>query len=585
MTAERTRSRMWMPLLRLSRNTTTKRHAHRFGLERSMMAGTHGAKLAELTGSIQEWFHSPRFADTQRSYSAELIASKRGSLPVHEHSYANLQARKLRKLLLDAQDTHQPVMTMGALDPVQQSQMAHHLPVVYVSGWAASSTFVPGTHEVGPDLADYPYHTVPTAVQRLVKAQQLHERKEWDRQCLEQGKGQPPVDHLKPIIADGDNGHGGLSTVMKLAKAFGEAGVAAVHFEDQLVGGKKCGHQAGKVLVPTCEHLSRLRAARMQWDIMGLETLLIARTDAESAKLISSDHDPRDHRYILGIQSPLDTPPIKPLAEEIILAEERGASADEINEIEKRWTESVELITFDQAVERAFERHGVPSHKYAEYVKEVHAKELSHRASSVLAREMMIASATDGKQVPHTLGWNAQLARTREGYYRFTGGLDAAINRALKSAPLADLVWIETKEPNVQIAKTISTRIHHHFPKKNLVYNLSPSFNWSSHGFSDQDLKSFVWELSRLGFNLQLISLAGLHSTATMTAQLARRFKQDGMLGYVETIQAVEKAIGCDVLTHQKWSGSEYIDRILSAVAAGSVATAATGADSTEKTF
>ncbi|PLW19181.1 hypothetical protein PCANC_09965 [Puccinia coronata f. sp. avenae] len=168
---------------------------------------THGAKLAVLTGSIQEWFDSPRFADTQRSYSAELIATKRGSLPGHEHSYANLQARKLHKLLLDAQDTHQPVMTMGALDPVQQSQMAHHLPVVYVSGWAASSTFVPGTHEVGPDLAGYPYHTVPAAVQRRVKAQQLHKRKEWDRQCLERGKGQAPVDYLKPIIADGDNSH------------------------------------------------------------------------------------------------------------------------------------------------------------------------------------------------------------------------------------------------------------------------------------------------------------------------------------------------------------------------------------------
>lgn len=319
---------------------------------RSVMTGTQADKLAELTRSIQDWFDSPRFANTQRSYSAELIATKRGSLPVHQDSYANLQARRLRQLLAQAKETQQPIMTMGALDPVQQSQMAHHLPIVYVSGWAASSTFVPGTHEVGPDLADYPYHTVPTAVQRLVKAQQLHERKEWDRQFSKSATAREPVEYLKPIIADGDNGHGGLSTVMKLAKAFGEAGVAGVHFEDQLVGGKKCGHQAGKVLVPTCEHLSRLTAARMQWDIMGLETLLIGRTDAESAKLISSDHDPRDHPFILGIQSHPQKPHTIPLAEEIIIAEERGASADEINEIEKRWTESVELITFDQGIFR-----------------------------------------------------------------------------------------------------------------------------------------------------------------------------------------------------------------------------------------
>ncbi|EFP80154.2 isocitrate lyase [Puccinia graminis f. sp. tritici CRL 75-36-700-3] len=577
---DRTR-RVTMPLSRLSRSASKTKLFYQ--PIRPIMTGTHADKLGQLTRSIQDWFDSPRFSNTQRSYSAELIATKRGSLPVHQDCYANLQARKLRKLLTDAQQTHQPVLTMGALDPVQQSQMAHHLPVVYVSGWAASSTFVPGTHEVGPDLADYPYHTVPTAVQRLVKAQQLHERKEWDAQCSETDMGREPVDYLKPIIADGDNGHGGLSTVMKLAKAFGEAGVAGVHFEDQLVGGKKCGHQAGKVLVPTCEHLSRLRAARMQWDIMGLETLLIGRTDAESAKLISSDHDPRDHRFILGIETSARTLK-KALAEEIILAEERGASGEEINEMEKKWTDSVELITFDQAVGRAFERHQIPSSKYAEYLKEVEAKELSHQASSRLAIEM-ISTSTNGKQTPEKIGWNSQLARTREGYYRFNGCLQAAVNRALKFSPVADLVWIETKEPDLQKAQSIAAQIHHQFPNQNLVYNLSPSFNWSHHGFSDEDLKGFVWDLSRVGFNLQLISLAGLHSTATMTAQLAKRFKEDGMLGYVQSIQQVEKQIGCDVLKHQKWSGSEYIDRILSAVSAGSSATAATGADSTEKTF
>ncbi|KNZ58771.1 isocitrate lyase [Puccinia sorghi] len=454
------------------------------------MTGTQADKLAELTRSIQDWFDSPRFANTQRSYSAELIATKRGSLPVHQDSYANLQARKLRQLLAQAKETQQPVMTMGALDPVQQSQMAHHLPIVYVSGWAASSTFVPGTHEVGPDLADYPYHTVPTAVQRLVKAQQLHERKEWDRQFSKSATAREPVEYLKPIIADGDNGHGGLSTVMKLAKAFGEAGVAGVHFEDQLVGGKKCGHQAGKVLVPTCEHLSRLTAARMQWDIMGLETLLIGRTDAESAKLISSDHDPRDHPFILGIQSHPQKPHTIPLAEEIIIAEERGASADEINEIEKRWTES---LSDEHLKNIKCPRINIPN---------------TCRRSSDL------------------IGWSAQSARTREGYYRFNGCLQAAVNRALKFSPLSDLVWIETKEPNLRIAQSISSQILHHFPTqftvffffffwggggvdvicRNLVYNLSPSFNWSAHGFSEQALKSFVWDLSGLGFNLQLIS-------------------------------------------------------------------------------
>ncbi|KAI9627108.1 hypothetical protein KEM48_010017 [Puccinia striiformis f. sp. tritici PST-130] len=179
-------------------------------LKRGMSTQSH-TKLPEITRSIQEWFDSPRFTNVQRSYSAELIATKRGSLSIHQDSYANHQARKLWRLLGEAQETKEPIMTMGALDPVQQSQMAHYLPVVYVSGWAASSTFVPGTNEVGPDLADYPYHTVPSAVARLVKAQQLHDRKEWDAYFTTDPKEDDHpkmMDYLKPIIADGDNGHG-----------------------------------------------------------------------------------------------------------------------------------------------------------------------------------------------------------------------------------------------------------------------------------------------------------------------------------------------------------------------------------------
>lgn len=133
---------------------------------------------------------------------------------------------------------------------------------------------------------------------------------------------------------------------MKLAKVFGESGVSAVHLEDQLHGGKKCGHQGGKVLVPMSEHVSRLIAARMQWDIMGLETLLIARTDAESAKLISGTADGRDHEFVLGVETWEGEK--KGLAEEIARGEREGRSGAEIDEIESSWMKGVQLVTFDE---------------------------------------------------------------------------------------------------------------------------------------------------------------------------------------------------------------------------------------------
>ena len=118
-----------------------------------------------------------------------------------------------------------------------------------------------------------------------------------------------------------------------------------------------------------------------------------------------------------------------------------------------------------------------------------------------------------------------------------------------------------------------------------LAYNLSPSFNWMAHGFTDATLKSFIWDIAREGFVLQLISLAGLHSTATITTELSKAYKEDGMLAYVNLVQRPEKELGCDVLTHQKWSGASYIDGMLGAIQSGSSGSKSMGEGNTEGQF
>merc|ERR1712093_136736 len=504
-----------------------------FRLDAPSVADEQAAYEASIE-SINQWWASPRFRGIKRPYEASAVASKRGTMPPDPLNPVNIQAKKLYSLFSRAAEAGKPIHTMGAIDQVQ----------------------------------------------RLFKAQLHHDRKHFDERMSKTPQEREKMeytDYLRPIICDGDTGHGGLSTVMKLAKAFGESGASAVRFEDQLHGGKKCGHQAGKVLVPFSEHVSRLIAARMQWDIMGLETLAIARTDAESAKLISSTIDTRDHDFILGVDFE-GKEDLVPLAEQIAAAEARGASGTEIDSLEKAFMDSAKLVTFDQAVENTIRRQSNirdPESAFQTYLAGTVGKGYSNRQCRDAARAVL------GKDVK----WSWDLPRTREGYYHYKGGVEAATRRVLAYAPYADMLWLETKSPDLEQATGFARKIREKFPGKWMVYNLSPSFNWASHGFSNDALKNFIWDLGKEGFVLQLISLAGLHSGATITAELAQRYKTDGMLAYVELVQKKEKEIGCDVLTHQKWSGASYVDRILQSVSAGSSSTSAMGADSTERSF
>merc|ERR1719502_1620448 len=247
---------------------------------------------------------SERFKYTTRPYKVEEVVKLQGTFPLQ---YTGAQVSdKLYTMLREHQKNGTCSHTFGALDPVQVAEMAPYLSTVYVSGWQSSST-ASTSNEPGPDVADYPYDTVPNKVEQLFKAQLFHDRKQYaERRGMtpEQRAKTPVVDYLNPIIADADTGHGGITATMKLCKMFIENGAAGIHIEDQKPGTKKCGHMGGKVLVSTWEHTQRLIACRLQADVLNSPLVLVARTDAEAATMIDSNIDPIDHPHIKGATVP-----------------------------------------------------------------------------------------------------------------------------------------------------------------------------------------------------------------------------------------------------------------------------------------
>jgi isocitrate lyase len=235
-----------------------------------------------------DWTNNARWKGVTRTYTAEDVARLRGTVPI-EHSLAKLGAEKLWKSL----NTSEFVNALGALTGNQaMQQVKAGLKAIYLSGWqVAADANLAG--EMYPDQSLYPANSVPQVVKRinncLLRADQLNH-----------AEGKDDVDWLQPIVADAEAGFGGVLNAFELMKAMIEAGAAAVHFEDQLASVKKCGHMGGKVLVPTREAVEKLVAARLAADVCGVPTLIVARTDAEAADLLTSDVDDNDKPFITG---------------------------------------------------------------------------------------------------------------------------------------------------------------------------------------------------------------------------------------------------------------------------------------------
>ena len=237
-----------------------------------------------------DWENNSRWHGTRRDYSAADVVRLRGSVRP-DCTLARAGAAKLWQRL----HTMDYVHALGAMTGGQAIQFAKAgLPALYLSGWqVAGDANLAG--QVYPDQSLYPADSVPSLVARLNNALRRADQIEWS-----ETEGNPSRDYMLPIVADAEAGFGGPLNAFELMKAMIESGAAGVHFEDQLSSAKKCGHMGGKVLVPTSQHLATLRAARLAADVMGVETLLIARTDALSAGLITSDVDARDRAGLTG---------------------------------------------------------------------------------------------------------------------------------------------------------------------------------------------------------------------------------------------------------------------------------------------
>ena len=240
------------------------------------------------TNLTQQWATDPRWKGVTRPYPAQDVERLRGSIAI-DHTLARLGAERLWQMLREPGYVH----SLGALSGNQAVQMVQAgLRSIYVSGWQAAAD-ANDAGQMYPDQSLYPADSVPNLCRRINNALQRADQ-------IHHAEGKNGIYWYAPLVADAEAGFGGTLNAFELMKAMIEAGAACVHFEDQLSSVKKCGHLGGKVVVPTSEFIQKLVAARLAADVMGVPTLLMARTDSNSAGLLTSDIDPRDRQFCTG---------------------------------------------------------------------------------------------------------------------------------------------------------------------------------------------------------------------------------------------------------------------------------------------
>ena len=434
---------------------------HNFHFKEVNYQMTNTGKARTAAEIQKDWDENPRWANVTRDYTAQQVEDLQGTV-VEEHTLARRGAEILWDEVTKGGDYY--INSLGALTGNQAVQQVRAgLKAVYLSGWQVAGDANLSGHTY-PDQSLYPANSVPSVVQRINNALMRADE-------IAHVEGDTSVDNwLVPIVADGEAGFGGALNVYELQKAMIKAGVAGSHWEDQLASEKKCGHLGGKVLIPTQQHIRTLNSARLAADVANTPTLVIARTDAEAATLLTSDVDDRDKPFLTG-------------------------------------------------------------------------------------------------------------GRTAEGFYNVQNGIEPCIARAKAYAPYADLIWMETGTPDLELAKKFAESVRSEFPDQMLAYNCSPSFNWSAH-LDDDTIAKFQNELGAMGFKFQFITLAGFHTLNYSMFDLAHGYARNQMSAFVDLQNREFKAAeerGFTAVKHQREVGAGYFDRVATTVDPNSSTTALKG--------
>ncbi|KUH81102.1 MULTISPECIES: isocitrate lyase ICL2 [unclassified Mycobacterium] len=574
--------------------------------------------------ATQRYFDSPRFDGITRLYSARQVAEQRGTI-ASDYIVAREAATAFYARLRELFAQKKSITTFGPYSPGQAVTMKRMgIEGIYLGGWATSAKGST-TEDPGPDLASYPLSQVPEEAAGLVRALLTADR---NQQYLrlqmsdKQRDATPAVDFRPFIIADADTGHGGDPHVRNLIRRFVEAGVPGYHIEDQRPGTKKCGHQGGKVLVPSDEQIKRLNTARFQLDIMKVPGIIVARTDAEAANLIDSRADERDQPFLLGVTN-LKVPSYKScylammrrfyeagvselnghllyalpegeyatanawldrhgigdaVAEAASTYHDRpdGAIDEIFDEVESKcvdaWQVDAGLMTYGEAVAELLEFRESEGEQLDMSVTEW--RDFARLAPLYTAREK-------ARELGAAVGWDCELAKTPEGYYQVRGGIPYAIAKSLAAAPFADILWMETKTADLADAREFAEAVHAVFPDQMLAYNLSPSFNWDTTGMTDDEMRAFPVELGKMGFVFNFITYGGHQVDGVASEEFATALRQDGMLALAR-LQRKMRLVESPYRTPQTLVGGPRSDAALAASSGRLATTKAMGKGSTQ---